>query len=1415
MRPFQAIRECSRFSSRCFALLLVLPGLGLGAQIVPRSQYALMDSVINRAGYNGTVAPQDLLQVQAEVDAATLQDVANFKSAAGPNWSFYVDRRSGGMALVEGQGLPWIPGAGNGLDARAVHGSGPQGAFTARDLEPRARLLMATYPNLFKVPNSQLLLDDRGSLNFGDNGEFWNIAFRQIAGGVPVEGARVVFRLSHGNLVQFGVDRIIPGLPDTKVYGTTLTAAQAKSALYTYLQGALAGDQFHEDGTLLWIAHGHNDEVGYSGPIGAGWDAQLVYRFSFTRVGQIGEWQALVDARTGAVLRFIDANDYAALAKASVYTTSNCTDPNNCVPGNANEVAVTMPFAKLTFTGGTGTGDACYTNSAGAFTYPTGATAATTSLDGKYIKIVDTCGAIAGSAAAPGSIDLGTSPDTALHTNTDCQSATQQSPPANGATTGGSGDTHSARNCFYHLNLINQKARFYLPANQWLKGVDGNGGTGSAVLTTTDIAPACNAFWQGGTGSLNFQQKTAALFCNNTGELPDVFLHEFGHGLDQNDATGTAPESATGEAMGDTFALLEGQHSCIGVGFRLPDPTDTVWGNKAGYGSNTAGSSAQTCSGVRDADYTRFCAHDATGCLTPAAASLRDPDTAQGSHAGPTPTLGLPDAGTPASWNNMIANVAGVANGQTNFYNCGGPETTGCAGPLNHGCHCESTIASQANFDLVKQMIKTEFGGDVYAIPQGPKEVSGWQYMDRLWYLTRDTAVSAYSVSGPSPTGTTNGCGISNWFSTYRLVDDNNGNMADGTPHADKIYSAFNLHAIACGAAGDASNQPTGCPAPIAAPVLTACDSKSPVQISWTASPGATQYRVLRNTLGCGFGFKPLAVVNGPQQFFEDSDVAPGSPYYYSVQPVGANASCYGQTSNCIAVIPTVCASSFATAPTGVALSTPANNQINVAWNAVTGAGSYKVYRKTGDCLSTNPYQAIGTTTGAASFLDAIGLQGTQTYAYQVVATDNSCASCVSPPSACVAIAATGACGNSPVFAGVSSTSNNAAASCGITLNWSAGIASCGSGALTYNIYRSTLANFIPSAANRIASGVSGTTYNNALGVAYNTAYYYVVRAVDSFGNEDSNSRYLVGMATGPKTASGTFTETFEAPGGGPVNQGWVVNSLAGNAINPWLASTAQKHAGTYAVLDNDSSANSDHAYESPLLSVAAGSVLTFWHTYSFENQADQANCGSGFDGGILEYRVCTGSPCAAAWTAFTTAQISGKTYSGTITSTDNPLTGSTGFVCGTGAIPAFAQSTVNLGSITGAGTVQVRWRQADDTGNSGLSAVGWFVDDVTVTNVSNLQTSCATSACPGTAMSPLTQGKSGSDLTQSWAAVSGAATFNVYRGAAANPATFTSPLASLFGSRPGYADAGQLGNGTSQFYSVTLVNECLAESPK
>src|SRR5688572_23673268 len=91
---------------RSVAALLLLSGVPASqAAVVPQPEplHALVQAP---AGFVATPAPRELSQVEGELSAATLADIASFRSAAGPAWSFWIDRRSGAVALVEGQGIP-------------------------------------------------------------------------------------------------------------------------------------------------------------------------------------------------------------------------------------------------------------------------------------------------------------------------------------------------------------------------------------------------------------------------------------------------------------------------------------------------------------------------------------------------------------------------------------------------------------------------------------------------------------------------------------------------------------------------------------------------------------------------------------------------------------------------------------------------------------------------------------------------------------------------------------------------------------------------------------------------------------------------------------------------------------------------------------------------------------------------------------------------------------------------------------------------------------------------------------------------------------------------------------------------------------------------------------------------------------
>ncbi len=375
---------------------------------------------------------------------------------------------------------------------------------------------------------------------------------------------------------------------------------------------------------------------------------------------------------------------------------------------------------------------------------------------------------------------------------------------------------------------------------------------------------------------------------------------------------------------------------------------------------------------------------------------------------------------------------------------------------------------------------------------------------------------------------------------------------------------------------------------------------------------------MLRNTLGCGFGFTPLAEVGGSRDYFEDAEVAPGVTYYYSVQPVGANPSCYGLASNCVAITPEECAAPGLPAPGGVTLDAATPNQVGVSWNPVAGAGSYKVLRRDGGCAAGGPERAVGAVAApATAFTDADGIAGGGVYGYRVAASDAACASCAGAASACVEVEATGTCELAPLFDGIGAVVSATSGTCGLTVSWSAGSARCGA-SLTYDVHRSTEPGFAPGPANRVAEGVAGTSYTD-LAVAGGGRFFYVVRARDSFGNTDGNTVRMWEEPVG-ELAPGSFADdagdtgpaalhpSFTAP------SSWAVRAGDAGGGNP-TAVYATSAAGNYPD-------NACAGLDTPTLRLGADPTLTFRTRYDLEQ---------GWDGGIVQ--VATEGSGFTDWT--------------------------------------------------------------------------------------------------------------------------------------------------------------------------------------
>lgn len=386
-------------------------------------------------------------------------------------------------------------------------------------------------------------------------------------------------------------------------------------------------------------------------------------------------------------------------------------------------------------------------------------------------------------------------------------------------------------------------------------------------------------------------------------------------------------------------------------------------------------------------------------------------------------------------------------------------------------------------------------------------------------------------------------------------------------------------------------------------------------------------------------------------------------------------------------------------APTIGTATATAPNTIQVTWSdGAPPSTTFDVYRAQGTCAAPGAFTVVAP--GASSPFSDTAVSGGTTYAYRVTGRDVT-GSCESVPSGCVQATATGACTLPPSFAGLISATNNAGASCGLSLTWLAASANCG-GPVTYNVYRSTTSGFTPGPGNQIATGVVGTGYSDNSGTLVSgTTYYYVVRAVDgSNGAEDTNTVQRSTAPTGP-IASGTLTETFEGAGGFD-NPGWTHAALLG--ASDWVLSTAQSQTPTHSWFADSLPSVSERVLVTPSFVPQAGSTLSFWHTFAFENATQ---C---FDAGTLEASIDGG----ATWTTVPDAAFTAGGFNGTVRADfDSPIGGQRAWCHGT--IGAMTQVTANLSSFMPATDVRLRWHAADD---ESIQATGWFVDSVTLANV-------------------------------------------------------------------------------------------------
>jgi fibronectin type 3 domain-containing protein len=230
--------------------------------------------------------------------------------------------------------------------------------------------------------------------------------------------------------------------------------------------------------------------------------------------------------------------------------------------------------------------------------------------------------------------------------------------------------------------------------------------------------------------------------------------------------------------------------------------------------------------------------------------------------------------------------------------------------------------------------------------------------------------------------------------------------------------------------------------------------------------------------------------------------------------------------------------------PLGLTATPASISQINLSWNASSGAISYNVKRAT---VSGGPYTTIAVSVNTTNFSDT-GLLSATTYYYVVSAVNGSGVSADSAQASATTLAAP-----PPAPTGLNAILGHNQ----VTLSWSASAA-----ATSYNVKRATSSG---GPYTTVASGLTDTNYTNT-GLTNGVTYYYVVSASNAIGTGPDSSEVFVTPSTlvvhlkfdetGGNTAADVSGRAFHAT---LVNGPTFAPGTFGNALV--IASNTTQHA--------------------------------------------------------------------------------------------------------------------------------------------------------------------------------------------------------------------------------------------------------------
>ncbi|HJQ37613.1 MAG TPA: S8 family serine peptidase [Thermoanaerobaculia bacterium] len=410
------------------------------------------------------------------------------------------------------------------------------------------------------------------------------------------------------------------------------------------------------------------------------------------------------------------------------------------------------------------------------------------------------------------------------------------------------------------------------------------------------------------------------------------------------------------------------------------------------------------------------------------------------------------------------------------------------------------------------------------------------------------------------------------------------------------------------------------------------------------------------------------------------------------------------------------CGTTVSAAPGNVTATTNPTRGVDIRWTNANGSSVTQVYRAEGSNPAAGDFRYIGSSNGTV-FTD-LRAQGGFTYTYRVRGADD-CGE--GPLSNTVTFTSTGLCDLIPHFEGITNAhadGNN----CRIILTWGTASASCplATGAMRYNVYRSTTPEFTPSGTPYATTTETTFSDNN---VVSGTTYYYAIRAEDSStqsggphgGNEDTNTVRLFATAFGAPGVTGTFSD-----GGGD-------NGAFFSPDVPWQITRDQAHTGIRSYHHGPDASpypnNTCAAITTPPLVIDANAELSYWARYNLEFQ---------WDGVVVEISTNNGT----SWSDLppqggypdTLAQTEPAGGGGPVNACGYPKTKGAFTGPSSGEMTPWTQYKSSLASFAGQ-TVRIRWRFTSDPATE---LEGFYLDDVAITNTK------LPGACIATAVKPV-----------------------------------------------------------------------------